>query len=727
MTNKKTFIPKSKKNKGKLTKPSNAGNGGLDDKIIKYIDSKNKSGINPDIVYTYFLKKYTEDKITASLKRMIEKKRLELTKTNKIKVVKFFQSQEKFLTGVLDIASSGVGYVVVPEYEKDIFIPKKNLLNALKGDTVKIELTKFSVLKPEGIVIDVVQRNQIEFLGKFELSEKFAFVLPFDSSIPFDIYIPENMYAGATNGDTVRVEVRTWKDKGKNPIGRVLQIMNDVQPNEIEMQSIVLENGFRLQFPDKVLEEVKKLPTQIAQKDINHRLDYRNVTTFTIDPKDAKDFDDALSVKTLPNGNTEVGVHIADVAHYVLPKTALDNEAQYRATSVYLPDRVIPMLPEKISNELCSLRPQEEKLAFSVLFEVDTHWEIKQFRFAKTVIYSDKRFIYDEVQEIIEGKDDKLKPEIDYLTTLARKLREKREKNGSINFDNDEVRFELDENAVPISVYIKERKEANLLVEDFMLLANVTVAKYLSKLKVTKGIKPASVYRVHDTPSEEKLKVLSNIAKQFGYQIRFDDKEQTREVLQNLMQQIEGKPEMNILSSLGIRSMAKAIYTTKNIGHYGLAFDFYTHFTSPIRRYPDVLIHRLLANQVSKEVHLYEKEELEELLKHASLMEKKAQQAERSATKYKQVEFIQKHVGEVFEGIISGVINKGFFVEIVTNKCEGFVPLYQFDEEFIFEEEFMRLRGTKSKKIYQIGQTVSVLVEEANLAEKRIEFSVASL
>ena len=723
MKKKTQFTPKSKKSKG-VKKKTDAKGGGLDEKIVKYLNTKNKSGVDPDVVYAHFLKKFQEDKITAALKRMQTRQKIELTDKGKIKILKFLQSQEKELTGTIDLASSGVGYVSVAEYEKDVFIPKKHTLNALKGDTVKIEMTKFSTSKPEAVVIEVVERNQSEFLGKLETADGYGFVIPFDKAIPFDIYVPEKLYAGAQNGDKVRVEVRTWK-KGKNPIGRITQLLNDFNYNEIEMQSILLENGFRLNFPDAVTEELKELKTNITKAEIDKRLDYRNVTTFTIDPKDAKDFDDALSLKKLANGNHEIGVHIADVSHFVRPGSALDKEAEYRATSVYLPDRVIPMLPEKISNELCSLRPNEEKLAFSVLFEFDKKMEIISYKFAKTVIYSNRRYAYEEVQEIIDGADGDFKEELIYLRDVARDLREKRNKNGSINFHSEEVRFELDEDAKPISVYVKKQIEANLLIEDFMLLANTAVAKYLSKIKLTKGPRPAVVYRVHDAPSEEKLQVLSNIAKKFGHSVRFDDKEQTREALQNLMEKVDGKPEMNLINTLSIRSMAKAIYTTKNVGHYGLAFDFYTHFTSPIRRYPDVLAHRLLANQVNKEQNFYDKIELEEMLQHASLMEKKAAQSERSATKYKQVEYLKNYVGETFDGFISGVINKGLFVELTENKCEGFVPLFQMDEEFDYDEEFMRLVGKRTGKIYQIGENIRVTVEEADLAEKRIEFSIA--
>lgn len=717
---KKKYTPKSKKkNIGKKT------SSGLDAIMLKYLNTKNKTGVKAEVVYKHFLKKFSEDKITATLKRLKSKKKVDFTDNGKIKVVRFLTGTAKDQQGILDLAKSGAGYVKVEGFANDVYIPKKYIGNAMQNDTVAIELTKFSSRKPEGKITEVLQRNQNTFIGRFQENKNFGFVIPSGQNINFDIYIPQNQYLNAKDGDIVKAKINIWKDRGKNPIGVITEVLENISPNELEMQSILLENGFRINFSDKIKEETAKLSDKISQQEIAKRLDYRKVPTFTIDPKDAKDFDDALSLQKLDNGNYEIGVHIADVSHYVKPNSALDEEAQYRATSVYLPDRVIPMLPERISNELCSLRPQEEKLAFSVLFEIDAKEEIVAYKFSKTVIFSDKRFIYGEVQEILDGKADELEEEIHYLAKVARKIRAKRYKNGAINFDSEEVRFVLDENKKPIDVYVKERTEANLLVEDFMLLANTTVAKYLSKLKVSKGLKRGAVYRVHDKPSQEKLQVLGNLARKFGYTLRFEDAEQTRDVLKNLMSQIEGKPEMNILSSLAIRSMAKASYTTKNIGHYGLAFDFYTHFTSPIRRYPDVLVHRLLANMAHNEKNIYLKEELEELLQHASLMEKKAQSSERSATKYKQVEYLQKHIGETFEGIISGVINRGFFVELTANKCEGFVPLYQLDEEFLYDEENMLLKGLETGVRYQIGNSIKVVVEEANLKEKRIEFYLA--
>lgn len=724
MKKNKKFTPKSRKKRIGGKKKTGSKNSGLDDKVIKYLNTKVRSGVRPDILHKHLLKKYTEEKINASITRLLNKKRIEFTENEKIKIVRFMPSTEKFLTGKLDVASSGVGYVMVEGLEKDIFIRRKDLNSAMNGDIVSIEVTKFSKSKPEGLVLDVVERSQTEFLGRFEKSTNFAFVIPLNKAIKFDIYVPESLYNGAEDGDFVRARVKTWKDKGKNPIGKISEILKDFSPNELEMQNILLENGFRLKFPYGYEKELEQLSTRISKKDYEKRLDYTEVATFTIDPLDAKDFDDALSILSLENGNTEIGVHIADVSHYVRPGMMLDNEARYRTTSVYLPDRVLPMLPEKISNELCSLRPEEEKLAFSVLFEFNDKLEVVSYRFAKTVIFSNRRFVYEEVQEILDGKDGDFKEELLYMNKVAHHLREKRYKNGSLMFHSDEVRFKLDEYAKPVEVYVKETLDANLLVEDFMLLANVTVAKYLSKLKIVKDVKQPSVYRVHDKPSIEKLQTLASIAKRFGIDLKFEGKEQTRGTLESLLQQIERKPELSVLGKLAIRSMAKAEYTTKNLGHFGLAFDFYTHFTSPIRRYPDVLIHRLLASRTTKEKYFFEKEELEELLQHCSTMEKKAQKCERSATKYKQVEYMQQYVGKEFEGIISGVMQKGFFVEIIENKCEGMVPTYQLDEEFVYEEDMMRLKGLSSGVVYQIGEKVKVIVEETNLRDKRIEFSV---
>lgn len=724
MAKKKNFIPKSKKKRIGGKKKTGSKNAGIDEKLLKYLNSKNKSGMNPDLVHAHLLKKYTVDKVNASIKRLLERKRIEFTESEKLKVVRFMPTSDKYLTGKLDVASSGVGYVMVEGHEKDIFIKRKDIGNAMNGDIVSIEVTRFSKSKPEGLILEVVERNQTEFIGKFEMSESYGFVIPLSRSIKFDIYIPQTLFNGVEHGDIVRARVKTWKDQGKNPIGKITEILKNHNPNELEMQSILLENGFRLNFPYGFQKELDSIKTKISKSEIEKRLDYRDVATFTIDPLDAKDFDDALSILSLENGNTEVGVHIADVSHYVRPGMMLDKEAEFRATSVYLPDRVLPMLPEKISNELCSLRPNEEKLAFSVLFEIDEKLEIVSYKFAKTVIFSNRRFVYEEVQEILDGKDGDFKNELLYMNKVAHHLRAKRVKNGSLSFHSDEVRFKLDEYARPIEVYVKETIDANLLVEDFMLLANVTVAKYLSKLKIVKGVKQPAVYRVHDKPSEEKLHILASIAKRFGISLRFDDKEQTRTVLENLLTQIENKPELGVLGKLAIRSMAKAVYTTKNIGHYGLAFDFYTHFTSPIRRYPDVLVHRLLASKISKDKYFYEKEELEELLQHCSTMEKKAQQSERSAIKYKQVEYLQQYIGQQFDGVISGVIQKGFFVELIDNKCEGLVPTYQLDEEFLYEEELMTLKGLRTGTTYRIGEKVRVTVEETNLHEKRIEFSV---
>ena len=543
--------------------------------------------------------------------------------------------------------------------------------------------------------------------------------------VPFDVFIPESYTMNCETGDLVVVHIINWQDTaGKNPVGKIMEKLSNLSPNELEMRSILMENGFNIVFPADVLAETNKIKETISKHELSERLDYRDVLTFTIDPVDAKDFDDALSVQPLKNGNFEIGVHIADVAHYVYPGSALDKEAQLRATSVYLPDRVCPMLPEKLSNKVCSLRPNEEKCAFSVLFEFTPQYKIVQYSFAKTVIKSNRRFTYGEVYEILQQGNGEVYEELDLMNRIAYDLRKKRTKNGAINFDaGDEVRFKLDENAVPFEVYVKERTDANLLVEDFMLLANTTVAKFLSKAE--KGRKSiTSVYRIHDKPDLMKLQILSNVAKRFGFNITFKDEDQARDALNNLMDIIDQKPELAVLGKLAIRSMAKAAYTTKNIGHYGLAYEHYTHFTSPIRRYPDVLVHRLLLQTLLKERAVYTDEELEDLCNQSSLMERQAQKSEREAIKYKQVEYLSKRIGEQFEGVISGVIARGFFVELIDNRCEGMVNLDRQTEDFVYDEENMRLTGLKTNTKYQIGDKVLVKVAKSCLKDKQIDLSL---
>lgn len=721
MSKKKKFSPTRKKSTPKKIIHQNSD---LENKVLNYIQSKSKSGIKSNQVFDKFLKKETAEKIEEVLSNLEQARKINFINQGKIVATdqKNYSSQEH--EGTVDLAASGVGYVKVEGFEKDIFIPRKHTKNAIGGDRVKVQLTSAKKTKPEGIIIEILKRKQEDFICHFEASDSFGFAVPINGKVPFDIFIPEHNQKEAKAGDLVLIRVIDWNEAtSKNPVGKVVEILSDLSDNEVEMRNILLENGFNPIFPGPVMDEVERIEEQIPLEVINQRLDYRDVLTITIDPEDAKDFDDAISIKTLDNGLKQIGVHIADVSHYVQPNSEIDKEAQLRATSVYLPDRVCPMLPEKLSNMVCSLRPNEDKCTFSVLFDVNEKLEIVNYTFAKTVTNSNRRFIYEEVQEIIEAREGEYAEEIHYLVLLARKLREKRFKNGAINFESEEVRFRFDENAVPIEAFIKERKEANLLVEDFMLLANTTVAKYFSKLEI-KNKNLAGVYRVHDTPDEGKLEQLASIARKFGYDFKFEDSNQIRSALNNLMEILKGKPAMNVLSSLAVRSMAKAEYTTKNIGHYGLAFEYYTHFTSPIRRYPDVLVHRLLIEKMMKQKPFYTGEELEELCQQSSMMERKAQSAEREGIKYKQVEFLQDKIGQEFEGVISGVISRGLFVELTANKCEGFASLSEFDDDFIYEEELIRLVGRTTKLIFQIGDKVKVSILKADLKEKKIEFDV---
>lgn len=712
---------KTKQKKSKRVEPSD-----LDGKILSYLSEKSKGGLKINQVFAKFLKHYSQEKIESALEKLERNKSISFSDTGKIKREKYLDGSKKELIGVADLAASGVAYIKVEGYDKDIYIPRKSTKNAISGDTVKVELTSFSKSKPEGVIKEIVKRAQNEFICYFEESDGYGFAVPKNAKVPFDIFIHEGKKGDAKNGELVLVAVTNWnEDSGKNPVGRVMERLTGLSDNELEMRSILVENGFNIVFPSAVTDEVEKIDETISEEVINQRLDYRDVLTFTIDPVDAKDFDDALSIKRLDNGLMQIGVHIADVSHYVKPGSEVDKEAQLRATSVYLPDRVCPMLPEKLSNMVCSLRPNEDKCTFSVLFDFNEKHDIVNYTFAKTITRSDRRFTYEEAQEIIETGEGDYASEINYLNRVAEKLREKRFKNGSINFDSDEVRFQLDENAVPVGIYVKMRKDANLLVEDFMLLANTTVAKYLSKLEKNNE-NLAAVYRVHDLPDEGKLEVLGTIARRFGYTFSFKDSEQVRSALNNLVDILQGKPELQILSSLAVRTMAKAEYTTKNIGHYGLAFEHYTHFTSPIRRYPDVLVHRLLLERMLKEKPHYSRAELEELCRTSSMMERKAQSAEREAIKYKQVEYLLNKVGQQFDGIISGVISRGFFVEMFENKCEGFVSLSDFDENYIFEEEYLRLTGLHSKTVFQIGQTVRVLLVRADLKEKKVDLTIVS-
>lgn len=637
-------------------------------------------------------------------------------------------SGKKIYTGKLEITRSGMGFVIVDGQEKDILIKRERIHNALNGDEVKVEVSergkKFGS-RPEGEVIEVIRRKQTEFSGKLDLHPHFAFLLPDSDKMPHDIFIPLHLLNNAKHGDHAIARIVEWTGKAKNPVGEIISILTHESVNEVAMQSILVENGFPLAFPDDVMEDAARYPEGVDKQEAKKRRDMRDTLTITIDPVDAKDFDDAISYKKLKDGY-EIGVHIADVSHYIEPGSALDKEAYTRATSVYLPDRVLPMLPERLSNELCSLRPNEDKYTFSAIFQINKQGKVKDYWLGKTVIRSQRRFTYEEVQEIIEGGEGDHKEELLLLNEMAQNLRKQRFKKGAINFSSQEVRFQLDETGRPIGIVVKESKEAHQLIEEFMLLANRTVAEYASGIKIKDKPLPFP-YRVHDVPDEAKLGVFTAFAARFGYKFEMDTPESIAKSFNEMLRQVQGKPEQHVLESLGIRTMAKAVYTTENIGHYGLGFKDYCHFTSPIRRYPDVLVHRILAECLDGDIKPIKN--LEQQCRHCSDQERRAMEAERTANKYKQVEYMQDYVGEDFEAVISGVASFGFWAETVAHKCEGMVPITDLNEfdEFEYKEEDYALVGKGTGLRFGMGDKVKIKVVSANLEKRQIDYTLVEI
>ncbi len=632
-----------------------------------------------------------------------------------------------YVTGKVDMTADGSAFIVPDdEFQNDIYVAPRKLRQALHGDIVKVHIyDRKKGKKREGEIIEIIQRAKTDFTGTIDISSTYAFFLPDDRKMLHDIFIPLDNLNGAKDGEKVVVSILEWPKNAKNPIGRVKSVLGKKGENNTEMNAILADFGFPLEFPKEVEAEANAISDVISQEEISKRQDFRNTTTFTIDPADAKDFDDAISFKKLENGNFEVGVHIADVSHYVIPDSQLDKEAFERGTSVYLVDRVIPMLPERLSNNLCSLRPNEDKLCFSAVFELDERANVLDQWFGRTVIHSDRRFSYEEAQEIIEGKEDELSEPILKLNELAYILRERKFKSGAISFETEEVKFLLDDNGKPLGVYTKVRKDAHKLIEDFMLLANRKVAEYIGKQGKGKS-KLTFVYRFHDVPNTETLTSFSQFASRFGHRLSFKSDKETAKSLNMMMEQIEGSKEQNLLTSLAIRSMAKAIYTTKKASHYGLAFDYYTHFTSPIRRYPDVMVHRLLQYYLDggKKVNT---EHYEKMSEHSSQMEKKAAEAERASVKYKQAEYLQNQIGTEYTGIISGVTEWGMYVEIEENKCEGMVRLRDITDDFYtLDEKNYAIIGQRKKKVYQLGDEVQIKVKKVDLDKRQIDFTLIS-
>jgi ribonuclease R len=625
--------------------------------------------------------------------------------------------------GILDITRSGMGYVVVDGLQKDILVRPSDFNRAFHGDKVKINITSENnrTGRVQGVVIEVLERKQSEFMGTIEVSRDFAFFIPDSQKSMPDFFVPPSNLNKAKDGDRVIVKMVDWRKGDKNPKGQVITVLEGVNANDLAMKELLVQHGFPLLFEDEVLEESERIPDIISKTEIEKRKDLRDILTFTIDPADAKDFDDALSFREIKKGIYEIGVHIADVSHYVVPETELDKSAYERATSVYLPDRVLPMLPERISNELCSLRPHEDKLTYSCIFQIDSKAEIKHYWIGRTVIHSNHRFTYEDVQEIIEKKEGHYFNEVLILHDLAQKFRKGRFKNGAINFSSQEVRFRLDEEGKPLGIVIKESKESHQLIEEFMLLANRTIAENVSKIKINKKEIPFP-YRIHDQPDEEKLLPFIAFAQKFGHSFDINSPEAITSSFNNMLLAVKGTPEQHVLEQLGIRTMAKAIYTTENIGHYGLGFEFYCHFTSPIRRYPDILVHRILDQVLSGKVKPDKK--LEEKCKHSSERERAAMETERASNKYKQVEYMKQFLGEEFDGVISGVASFGFWAETIEHKCEGLVSVFSLQDydEFRHIEEDYCLVGKRSGRTFRMGDRVRIKVIAANLTKRQLDY-----
>ena len=644
--------------------------------------------------------------ISEVLREMGEQGALEVVSTGRYK----FRQCGSYITGTVELTAKGAAYIISDETDEDVFVPFSNLKHALNGDKVKVLVyARSRNRRPEGEVVEVLERKRGTFVGTVE----------------YDVFLPMERLHGAKDGDKVVVKLLSWPENQKNPVGEVIQVLGRPGDNDTEMNAIMAEYELPVKFPPVVERAADRIPLEIPAEEIKKRKDYREVTTFTIDPADAKDFDDALSIRELRTGLYEIGVHIADVSYYVKENTVLDKEAFARATSVYLVDRTIPMLPERLSNGVCSLRPDEDKLCFSVIFKMNANAEVLDQWFGRTVIRSNRRFAYEEAQAIIEGADGDCRQEILWLNDLAQKLRAERFKAGALDFEREEVKFYLDEKGHPTGVYFKRSKEANKLIEEFMLLANKKVAEFIGKPKPGKKAK-TFVYRVHEQPLPEKLEDFNRFIAKFGYGVKTGSRKALTSSMNRLIGEVRDRPEQNLIQTLAIRTMAKAVYSTDNVGHYGLAFDYYTHFTSPIRRYPDVMVHRLLQRYLDAGRSV-NKEKYEEYCKHSSEMEQLAANAERASIKYKQVEFMADRLGQVYSGTISGVTQWGFYVELDDSKCEGLVSVTELiDDQYEFDEKNYCIIGRHHHKCYQLGDRVTVRVAKANLVARQLDYELVS-
>jgi len=700
----------------KRSKKESLKSGDIKKAIFEALEYNNGKPINAkQLAYQLgFQTKKARHKLQQILDELVELKKLKETEAYRYT---FMPAQKSFLTGIIEITRHGYGFVSCENLEEDVFIGNKNIKNAISGDKVKISLFKSSKGRSqEGVVIEIVERSGKNIVGTIELNNNIAFLIPDSPKIHTDFYIPLSKLNQAKHGEKAIAVFKDWPEGSKNPVGEIIRVLGKAGDHNVEMHAILEEFGLPYIFPQEVVDDAAMISDKISEDEISKRKDFRNILTFTIDPEDAKDYDDAISFQR-KGDDIEIGVHIADVSHYVKQGTETDKEAFKRATSVYLVDRTVPMLSEKLSNNLCSLKAEEDKLCFSTVFIMNKKAEIKHFWIGRTIINSNKRFKYEEVQEILIKQEGLFSEELKVINEIAKKLRQERFDSGAFSFETEEVKFKLDENNKVSEIIKKTRLDSHLLIEDLMLLANKCVAEFVTKAKRN------FVYRVHDAPNTEKLTEFKRLATKFGYSIDSSNNISLAHSYNDLLERVNGKPEQNFLQSLAIRTMSKAAYSPKNNGHYGLAFTHYTHFTSPIRRYPDLMVHRILSELLEHKNESDTFDDLKIKSRHCSEREINAEMADRASVKYKQVEYMMDKIGIVYEGVISGVIDGGFFVEIIENKCEGFVTASSIDEDFyVFDEYNYRLSGYNSHKTFTLGQQIWIKVAQANLPKRKLDF-----
>ena len=705
--------------KGKGKSKSGVTNELLTEQILTTLSKSPEQGLN----YRQIAKRLN---ITDSPAQQIVSDLLrELTRKGRVQEVSRGKYKSKatrgYITGIVDMTRMGYGFISTDDIEEDVFVSAKNLKTALHGDKVKVWLfAKKKGARPEGEVVEIIERWRTSFVGTVEIMPNFAFLIPDNKNMPFDLFIPTSKLNGVKQGQKAVAKVIDWDPKSKNPVAEIIDILGYPGLHETEMHAILAEFELPYHFTEEVEKDAERIPGEITEYDIKSRRDFRDIPTFTIDPADARDFDDALSLKQLDNGNWEVGIHIADVTHYVTMGSLVEDEAKQRATSVYLVDRVVPMLPERLSNHICSLNPAEDKLTYSAVFELNDKSEVVSEWFGRTVINSDKQFSYHEAQMVIDTGDGEMKEQVLILHKLAQQLRTRRFAAGAFNFEKVEIRFDLDDAGKPVGIKFRDMGTANQLIEEFMLLANKRVAEYVGKNLRGKTF----VYRIHDKPDPEKISNFSHFITRFGYKLVEDEKTSLPKAMNKLLTTIAGKKEQNIIETLALRSMAKAIYSTDNVGHFGLSFKYYTHFTSPIRRYPDMMVHRLLTAYLAGE-NPGIKEKYEKLCDHSSKMERLASEAERASVKYKQVEYMSDKTGKEFDGIISGVTEWGIYIEIIENQCEGMIHIRELDDDFYeYDEENYCLKGRSTGKIFTLGDPIKIEVVKADLQKKQLDFKL---